>query len=232
MRAPPATTPSTPRAGSTTTRWRRSPKRTWRSGSTRRCSGWHPCPTAGSWTWGCGTGMILFRLAHSSERYVGADFSAEVVDRVRRRVDSSPEWTGVEVVHCAAPDVADVVEGPFDLVVINSVIQCFPSTDYLADVLNSAASLIAPGGSIFLGDIRNGDLAGAFHAELVVDERGSGMDVEEFAHRVEQSIAADDQLQLGPSRTLLGGVDLRFCGWCCGLDRLSAGVAGAGPGGE
>ena len=47
-----------------------------------------------------------------------------------------------------------LINGQFDLVIINSVIQYFPSSAYLDDVLTKATALIAPGGQIFLGDIR------------------------------------------------------------------------------
>jgi hypothetical protein len=40
-------------------------------------------------------------------------------------------------------------------VILNSVVQYFPTIDYLMNVLEGAVKVVRPGGSIFIGDVRN-----------------------------------------------------------------------------
>ena len=54
---------------------------------------------------------------------------------------------------------AEVVDGlpagHFDTVVLNSVVQYFPSAGYLLDVLDKVLGLLVPGGAVYMGDVRN-----------------------------------------------------------------------------
>ncbi len=43
----------------------------------------------------------------------------------------------------------------YDVVELNSVIQYIPSAGYLLDELALAMRLLAPGGALFIGDVRN-----------------------------------------------------------------------------
>jgi acyl carrier protein len=52
--------------------------------------------------------------------------------------------------------------------VLNSVIQYFPSVEYLVRVLEGAAQRLAPGGQIFIGDVRSLALLPALHADVAL----------------------------------------------------------------
>ena len=49
---------------------------------------------------------------------------------------------------------------------LNSVVQYFPGVGYLDDVIDKAVGVLAPGGSVFVGDVRSLPLLEAFHVEL------------------------------------------------------------------
>ncbi|MEO3753198.1 methyltransferase [Streptomyces sp. B6B3] len=149
---------------------------------------------------GCGTGLILFALAPERSRYVGVDFSAEAVGRVRARVATSPRHAGTEVLRAAAHEAAAAVGGEFDLIVLNSVVQYFPDADHLTRVLASLAGLLAPGGAIFVGDVRNADLHGALHASLVAADAPDDARAARVHRAVERSMTLDNSLLLGPRR--------------------------------
>ena len=55
--------------------------------------------------------------------------------------------------------MADNFEGfesnSFDAVVLNSIVQYFPSMDYLAKVVEGAIDVVAPGGFVYIGDVRS-----------------------------------------------------------------------------
>ncbi|MFD8938471.1 amino acid adenylation domain-containing protein [Streptomyces sp. NPDC059578] len=105
---------------------------------------------------GVGSGLLLAPLAPDTEVYWGTDFSAPVVERLRGQVDADGALRGRVELRCqAADDGTGLPRGFFDTVVLNSVVQYFPDTAYLERVLELAMELLAPGGRVFVGDVRN-----------------------------------------------------------------------------
>src|SRR5436309_16057260 len=101
---------------------------------------------------GCGTGLLLFRVAPHCARYRATDFSRVVLDKLRRRIgESGLDLSQVELTRAVADDWSGVEPGSFDLVVLNSVAQYFPDVDYLLRVLEGAARAVRPGGAVFVG---------------------------------------------------------------------------------
>ena len=45
--------------------------------------------------------------------------------------------------------------GSFDAIVVNSVVQLFPGMEAVARLVRGAARVLAPGGFLFLGDVRD-----------------------------------------------------------------------------
>lgn len=115
---------------------------------------------------GCGTGLLLTQLAPEVEHYVATDFSAPVVEELRANLKALGLDGNGEVLHRRADKLDGFEPQSFDTIILNSVIQYFPSADYLANVLRKAAALVRPGGSIFVGDVRSLDLLGAFHLSI------------------------------------------------------------------
>ncbi|WP_414636758.1 amino acid adenylation domain-containing protein, partial [Actinophytocola sp.] len=123
---------------------------------------------------GVGSGLILSRVAPHVEAYWGVDLSERAVENLLREVGHEPR---IHLECRPAHDLGYVPAGYFDTIVMNSVAQYFPSVEYLVDVVRKAYDLLAPGGRIFLGDIRNARLLAIFAAatgrshegELLVD---------------------------------------------------------------
>ena len=118
---------------------------------------------------GCGSGLVLLRLAAQSTEYVGTDFSAAVLGRLQARLTSAA-CSHVRVLHRHAEDFSGI-DGPFDLVILNSVVQYFPSIDYLVHVLSGVARLLAPGGHVFVGDVRTCRCLRLFTPQLSCTQR-------------------------------------------------------------
>ncbi|MEW1601535.1 amino acid adenylation domain-containing protein, partial [Streptomyces sp. NPDC093808] len=113
---------------------------------------------------GVGAGLLLSRLAGDTEAYWATDFSAAVIDTLRDRM---PDHLAGRVTlrHRAADDTEGLPAGYFDTVVLNSVIQYFPDVDYLDRVIDAVTPLLAPGGRIFVGDVRDLRAARVFETE-------------------------------------------------------------------
>ncbi|MEO3782579.1 amino acid adenylation domain-containing protein [Actinocorallia sp. B10E7] len=112
---------------------------------------------------GVGSGLLLSRLAPVCETYRGTDFSAPVIAKLREDLGAA---TNVTLSCRPAHDFTGLPEGHFDTVVINSVVQYFPSAEYLAEVITKAFGLLTPGGALFIGDIRDLRTARAFHSAI------------------------------------------------------------------
>ncbi|MEV7969457.1 non-ribosomal peptide synthase/polyketide synthase [Sphaerisporangium sp. NPDC088356] len=149
---------------------------------------------------GVGSGLILSRVAPGCEVYWGTDVSQEAVRSLRARVGAVPELAGrVELRAQPAHDVTGLPEGFFDTVVINSVAQYFPSAEYLADVLRKAGTLLAPGGGIYVGDVRNLRLLRCLRA-AVETRRGAGPeDKQALLAAVDRSVSWEGELLLDPA---------------------------------
>ncbi|MEV7042938.1 amino acid adenylation domain-containing protein [Amycolatopsis sp. NPDC051061] len=141
---------------------------------------------------GVGSGLILSRIAPDAETYWGVDLSESAIENVRREVGATPFAGRLHLAARPAHDLGDLPDEPFDTVIINSVAQYFPSADYLAEVVRTAAGLVKPGGTIFLGDIRNLRSLRAFRT--AVELRHDRGDVA----AVDQAIAREGELVLDP----------------------------------
>ncbi|MFF3945758.1 non-ribosomal peptide synthase/polyketide synthase [Streptomyces sp. NPDC001902] len=168
---------------------------------------------------GVGSGLLLSRLAPGCEAYWGTDVSEEAVAALRAQIRDVPELAGrVELSARPAHDTTGLPAGHFDVVVINSVAQYFPGADYLQDVLRKAAALLAPGGAIFVGDVRNLRLLRTLRA-AVESRRGAGdegaagdaADKEALRAAVDRSVAWEGELLVDPD-------------WFTGLDGFAAQV--------
>ncbi|MBV9728578.1 MAG: AMP-binding protein, partial [Pseudonocardiales bacterium] len=105
---------------------------------------------------GAGTGLLLSQLAPQCEAYWATDFSGPAIDVLAGHVDQRPELAKRVVLRAQPAHNTDGLPvGVFDTVILNSVIQYFPSVEYLVEVLEAALRLLAPGGAVFLGDVRN-----------------------------------------------------------------------------
>jgi 2-polyprenyl-3-methyl-5-hydroxy-6-metoxy-1,4-benzoquinol methylase len=95
---------------------------------------------------GCGTGLIVEALAPLCQEYRATDLSGTAVRRLRTWLDTREDLRHVEAIHAAAHDVGS--EWSADLIILNSVIQYFPDSEYLGSILDNAWNCLRPGGHI------------------------------------------------------------------------------------
>ncbi len=148
---------------------------------------------------GCGTGLLLFRLAPHCQEYAALDFSEVAVEYLRNELAAQGAWTQrVRVSHRAAEDLEGVGEGPFDTIILNSVVQYFPNIAYLIRVLDRAMARLAPGGNLFLGDVRLLPLLPCLHTAIQWDKAPSSLAVPELRRRITNAIGRDEELVIDP----------------------------------
>jgi amino acid adenylation domain-containing protein len=149
---------------------------------------------------GCGTGMLLTRIAPYCLHYRGHDISARALDYVRASISRrSRPWRHVELAQFPAHDVSAVEPRSYDTVVINSVAQYFPSVDYLVQVLEQAVEAVAAGGRIYVGDVRDLRLQEALHASVELFDAADELSRSELVGAVIQHRDHDQELLLEPA---------------------------------
>ncbi|HRD12999.1 MAG TPA: AMP-binding protein, partial [Mycobacterium sp.] len=148
---------------------------------------------------GVGSGLLLAELAPACDEYWGTDFSAATIQALQAAVTGQP-WGGRVRLQVQPADVAEgLPEGHFDVVVLNSVVQYFPSAGYLLDVLAMAMRLLAPAGALFIGDVRNLSLLPAFTTAVVCADDARGRDTAAAVReRVRREMLAEQELLLAP----------------------------------
>ena len=98
----------------------------------------------------------------------------------------------------AADDTSGLGTETFDLVILNSVVQYFPDAAYLARVLRQVAPHIAPGGALFVGDVRNLTLLDALHTSVELAQAPPDLPVSALRQRVDLRAAQEQELVLAP----------------------------------
>ncbi len=149
---------------------------------------------------GVGTGLVLDRIAPACEAYWGTDLSVQTIDTLSARVGANIELRHkVELRTQPAHSMEGLPVGFFDTVLLNSVIQYFPSVQYLIRVLRQAVALLAPGGRIFIGDIRNARLLRVFATAVAVKRRhNNDMPADRLRRIIEEDIRRETELLLDP----------------------------------
>ena len=115
---------------------------------------------------GCGSGMLLFRIAPQCVEYLGTDISRRG-SSLRTAAGGGVGMDGkIRLEQRRADEFDGTGRRGYDTVILNSVVQYFPSIQYLKRVLERAVEIVSPGGYIFLGDIRSLPLQELFQTSL------------------------------------------------------------------
>ena len=129
---------------------------------------------------GCGTGLLLRRLAPLARRYVGTDTSAVVL----ARLSSTLDLPQVTLLRRDASDWSGIADASFDCVLLSSVVQYFPDLSYLSGTIRQAQAALRPAGVIHLADIR--DLR--HHRRLLSATEIARSDIETSVDAVRRSV--------------------------------------------
>jgi amino acid adenylation domain-containing protein/non-ribosomal peptide synthase protein (TIGR01720 family) len=147
---------------------------------------------------GCGSGLIALPLLPKIASYLGTDMSAPIVEQLRTTLDHAIPGRARLLVR-DADDFTGIEPRQFDTVIINSVAQYFPSLDYFTRVIAGAVAATAPGGRIFLGDLRSLPHLYAFHTGVQCSRADASADPAELRRRIEKAVALEQELVLDPA---------------------------------
>ena len=147
---------------------------------------------------GCGTGLLLFQLAPHCQKYVGTDFSTVSLESIQTQIEAL-NLPQVELLHRMATDFEGIDAASFDVVILNSIVQYFPSANYLMQVLENAIQTVSNGGVLFLGDVRSLPLLTAFHSWMQFCQADAGMERTKLQQLVNRSRFEEPELAIEPA---------------------------------
>uniref|UniRef100_UPI00292CB88C amino acid adenylation domain-containing protein n=1 Tax=Streptomyces herbicida TaxID=3065675 RepID=UPI00292CB88C len=170
--------------------------REWREATVERIRGLKPGRVLEI---GVGTGLLLAELAPECEEYWGTDFSPTVIEELQRHLDADPELARRVTLRVqSAHEHGELPQGHFDTIVLNSVVQYFPNARYLQQVIEQAFRLLAPGGALFIGDVRNPRLLRTFTTAVQATRADDPTDTAAIRRAVEQSLVLEKELLVDP----------------------------------
>ncbi|WP_156752941.1 non-ribosomal peptide synthetase, partial [Mycobacterium sp. 1245801.1] len=168
---------------------------------------------------GAGSGLLLSQLAPHCDEYLATDFSPVAIENLARSMEQLQlPWRDRVQLRTQPAHVTDgLPRGHFDTIILNSVVQYFPNAGYLAEVIDNAMELLAPGGAVFIGDVRNHSLQGAFQTAIALSRGGAAAtEAADIRQRVRHAMLGETELLLAPeffttwavSCPSAGGVDI------------------------
>ncbi|MCP4153280.1 MAG: AMP-binding protein, partial [bacterium] len=117
---------------------------------------------------GCASGITMFRIAPEVGEYYGTDLSKVIIEKNKERVQRE-NHQNIKLFCLAAHEIDQIetdISAGFDLIIINSVIQCFPGHNHLRNVIRKAVSLLGDKAHIFVGDVMDQQLKHKLENEL------------------------------------------------------------------
>ncbi|NEP20537.1 non-ribosomal peptide synthetase [Moorena sp. SIO3I6] len=149
---------------------------------------------------GCGTGMLLFQIAPHCLSYHGTDFSKVALDYVQQQIQPLEDsYSHVSLSQKLADDFTGIEKGRFDAVILNSVVQYFPSIDYLIEVLKGAVNSLTKGGFLFVGDVRSLPLLETFHTATKFDRASDSLTIDKLRQQVKTAVKQEEELVIDPA---------------------------------
>ncbi|CAA9959381.1 Nonribosomal peptide synthetase 3 [Pyrenophora teres f. maculata] len=148
---------------------------------------------------GSGTGMVLFNLSNGLQSYVGLDPSEKAVRFITETARCTPLFTNKVRMYKATATDTSRIERPFkaDLAVLNSVVQYFPSQEYLFRVVEDLLHVDGMK-TLFFGDIRSYALHREFLATRALRIAGNRASKEEIQRMLEDMEQVERELLIDP----------------------------------
>jgi amino acid adenylation domain-containing protein len=147
---------------------------------------------------GCGTGLLLARIAPQCERYIGTDFSETALNHTRHLCQQIDALGHVTLEKRLADDFSGFEANQFDTIILNSVVQYFPDIRYLERVMAGALHVLKPEGFIFIGDVRLYELLETFHTSVQLYQANDTLTVQQLKQQVQRHQAQEKELLLSP----------------------------------
>jgi acyl carrier protein len=143
--------------------------------------------------------MVLFNLGDGLQSYVGLEPSKSAAAFTNSVIKSIPSLAGKAKVHVGtAQDIGQLNDLHPDLVVLNSVVQYFPSPEYLTQVVDTLVHL-PDVKRLFFGDIRTNATNRHFLAARAIRTLGNNATRDAVRQNVAELEGCEEELLVEPA---------------------------------
>lgn len=148
---------------------------------------------------GCGTGMILFNLLPHSQFYCATDITTSAIEKLKQQLSNQYSQDDLQL-HVRPAHIFNSNEVEFyDTVILNSVIQYFPSISYLISVLDRAIESVCQKGHVFIGDVRSFTHLEAFYASVQLTRAIDSIDFNTWKTLFNKQVEEEEELVISPN---------------------------------
>ncbi len=148
---------------------------------------------------GSGAGQIMFELAPGIDGYIATDYAAAAINNINQRLAADPgKWMHVRTGVAPADDFSIVGNTKPDLILINSVAQYFPGTEYFINVIKQAVNTLKQGGCLFIGDMQGMGSLRMYHAMDYLPRAASDISLRQFAEVTEHRVRIEEEFTADP----------------------------------
>ena len=116
---------------------------------------------------GCGNGLIFNSLIDNLSKYTGTDIAEKGLKIISSSSKGISHSNKISLYQLDALDIDKIPDHKYDLIIINSVAQYFPSVDYFLRVFKKLEQFASPKCHIFIGDIRSYELQKLFYFDVI-----------------------------------------------------------------
>ena len=148
---------------------------------------------------GVGRGALLSQLVPHVASYWGTDLSPRTIASLEADIQtSSLPKEKIKLLTQEASDFSSLPQNFFDTIILNSVTQYFPNSEYLLATIRSCVNAISPGGHVFIGDVRNLATLPVFACAVCLhsDRR---QPADQILNSVEQRLSNEKELLVDPA---------------------------------
>lgn len=148
--------------------------------------------------------MLAFPLMAEVHNYHGVDISSIAIQQLKNFQDKPEHKERVAGLDRAtfevrsANDVRGLAHNHYDVIMLPSVVQYFPSSAYLRDVITRLVPLVRSGGCIYVGDVRHLGLLEAFHASVQIYKASDPTRPGELLQQLDRQLRQEQELVLAP----------------------------------
>ncbi|MFO7526384.1 MAG: amino acid adenylation domain-containing protein [Ignavibacteriaceae bacterium] len=148
---------------------------------------------------GCGGGQLLKLIAPSCDYYAATDISEISIKTLELQLQGIPSLVNKVDLFVQAAD-ADLTfkKKSFDTIILNSVVQYFPSQDYLLRVIYNLLDFLDEEGCIYLGDIQSNSLLRNYHLNDQLHHLTEHENINSLKKIVEQRVQNEEELVVDP----------------------------------
>lgn len=105
---------------------------------------------------GCASGLTMYKLSPFATQYFGIDMSETIIEK-NKGIIRKNKIDNIKLACLSAHEINLLSETNFNIVILNSVIQCFNGHNYLRQVIKKIINIMSGEGVIYIGDVMDLD---------------------------------------------------------------------------